>query len=99
MKKIFLILILVLLSFIAVSAQTVAFTNVNVIPMDKEQVLKNQTVLVKNGVIAEIGSKVKIPKDAVNIDGKGKYLIPGLMDMHAHLLSDGDDYPEFDCRR
>jgi imidazolonepropionase-like amidohydrolase len=62
--------------------------------MDKERVLQNQTVLVKNGIIAEIGAKVKIPKDTVRIDGKGKYLIPGLMDMHTHLLSDGDDYPD-----
>jgi imidazolonepropionase-like amidohydrolase len=94
MKKIFLILILVLFSLTIVSAQTVAFTNVNVIPMDRERVLENQTVLVKNGVIAEIGKNVKIPKDAVKIDGSGKYLIPGLVDMHTHLLSDGDEYPD-----
>ena len=94
MKKIILILILALFGLRAISAQTVAFTNVNVIPMDKERVLENQTVLVENGVIAEIGKKVKIPKDAQIIDGKGKYLIPGLMDMHTHLLSDGDDYPD-----
>jgi imidazolonepropionase-like amidohydrolase len=94
MKKIFLIVVLFLLSFTAISAQTIAFTNVNVIPMDKERVLENQTVLVKNGVIAEIGGKVKIPKDAQIIDGRGKYLIPGLVDMHTHLLSDGDEYPD-----
>ncbi|HQU86278.1 MAG TPA: amidohydrolase family protein, partial [Pyrinomonadaceae bacterium] len=75
-------------------AQEIAFTNVNVIPMDKERVLQNQTVLIKNGVIAEIGGKIKIPKTAQIIDGKGKYLIPGLMDMHTHLLSDGDEYPD-----
>jgi cytosine/adenosine deaminase-related metal-dependent hydrolase len=92
MKK--LILILFLFGFISISAQTVAFTNVNVIPMDKERVLQNRTVLVKNGMISEIGTKLKIPKDAQIIDGKGKYLIPGLMDMHTHLLSDGDDYPD-----
>jgi imidazolonepropionase-like amidohydrolase len=95
MKKMLLLLILNLLGALAVSAQaTVAFTNVSVIPMDRERVLQNQTVLIKNGVIAEIGAKVKIPKDAVKIDGKGKYLIPGLVDMHTHLLSDGDDYPD-----
>src|ERR1043165_7535215 len=94
MKKIFLLLILVLFSLTIISAQTVAFTNVNVIPMNKERVLQNQTVLVKNGVIAEIGAKVKIPKDARVIDGKGKYLIPGLVDMHTHLLSDEDHYPD-----
>jgi imidazolonepropionase-like amidohydrolase len=94
MNRIFLILTLILVSFAAVQAQTIAFTNVNVIPMDKERVLQNQTVLVKNGVIAEIAEKVKIPKDAVKIDGRGKYLIPGLVDMHTHLLSDGDEYPD-----
>ena len=31
---------------------------------------------------------------AAKIDGKGKYLIPGLVDMHTHLLSDGDEYPD-----
>jgi imidazolonepropionase-like amidohydrolase len=94
MKKIILGLILVLFGCTAISAQTIAFTNVNVIPMDKERVLENQTVLVKNGVITEIAKKVKIPKDAQIIDARGKYLIPGLVDMHTHLLSDGDDYPD-----
>ncbi len=94
MKKLLLILILNLLFAIAIAAQTIAFTNVNVIPMNKEQVLKNQTVLIKNGLIVEIGKKVKIPKDAQKIDGRGKYLIPGLMDMHVHLLSDDAEYPK-----
>lgn len=94
MKKILLILVLCLLSAVTALTQTIAFTNVNVIPMDKERVLKEQTVLVKDGMIVEIGKKVKIPNDAQVIDGKGKFLIPGLMDMHTHLLSDGDDYPD-----
>lgn len=94
MKKLTLILFLFLFGFIAVNAQTVAFTNVNVIPMDKERVLQNQTVLIKNGVIEKIGAKIKIPKGAQIVDGRGKYLIPGLVDMHTHLLSDGDDYPD-----
>lgn len=94
MKNIFFVLILVLFSFLDTLAQTVVFTGVNVIPMDRNRVLQNQTVLVKNGIIAEIGSKVKIPADAQVIDGAGKYLIPGLVDMHTHLLSDGDDYPD-----
>ena len=64
MKNILFVLILILFSFLAIQAQTVAFTNVNVIPMDKERVLQNQTVLVRDGLIVEIGKKVKIPKDA-----------------------------------
>jgi len=83
--------------FAAISfAQTTAFIGVNVVPMDRERVLANQTVIVRNGVIAEIGDakKVKVPKDAVRVDGGGKYLIPGLVDMHTHLLSDSDEYPD-----
>jgi imidazolonepropionase-like amidohydrolase len=79
-----------------VRSQTTAFVGVNVIPMDRERIVANQTVIVKNGLIAEIGDvkKVTVPKDAIRIDGTGKYLIPGLVDMHTHLLSDGDEYPD-----
>src|SRR5262245_54018707 len=96
MNRIFFALFFVFAAFTSVSAQTVAFTNVSVIPMDRERVLANQTVLVRNGLIVEIGDakKVKLPKDAVRIDGTGKYLIPGLVDMHTHLLSDSDEYPD-----
>src|SRR5688500_10899188 len=93
------VLFLYVFSFVfplAAAAQSVAFVGVNVIPMDRERVLTNQTVVVRNGLIADIGSagKVKVPKDAVRVDGKGKYLIPGLVDMHTHLLSDGDEFPD-----
>jgi imidazolonepropionase-like amidohydrolase len=97
MNRLLLVWILSFAAFVApVSAQTVAFTNVTVIPMDRERVLANQTVIVKNGVIAEIGStkKVKLPKDAVRVDGTGKFLVPGFVDMHTHLLSDSDEFPD-----
>jgi imidazolonepropionase-like amidohydrolase len=97
MKRLFFALIFGCAAFATtVSAQTVAFTNVNVIPMDRERVLASQTVVVKNGLIAEIGDtkKVKLPRDVVRIDGTGKYLVPGLVDMHTHLLSDSDEFPD-----
>jgi imidazolonepropionase-like amidohydrolase len=97
MKTFFFVVIVVFAALAAsVSAQTVAFTHVNVIPMDRERVLANQTVVVKNGLIVEIGDtkKVKLPKDALRIDSTGKYLIPGLVDMHTHLLSDSDEFPD-----
>jgi hypothetical protein len=68
MKKLFIALIFGFAAIAAsVSAQTVAFTNVSLIPMDRERVLANQTVVIKNGLIAEIGNakNVKLPKDAV----------------------------------
>ena len=94
MKKVASLLIFVLAACSAIHAQTIAFVNVSVIPMDKERVLSNQTILVRDGLIVGIGKNVKIPKDAQTIDGRGKFLIPGLVDMHTHLLSDSDDYPD-----
>lgn len=90
------LLIVFIFGTLSVAAQTTAFVGVNVVPMDRERVLANQTVIVKNGTIAEIGdaAKVKVPKGATTIECKGKYLIPGLVDMHTHLLSDGDEYPD-----
>ena len=65
----------------------VAFVNVTVIPMDRERRLHDQTVVVAGGRIVTIGpaSKAKIPKNALRIDGAGKYLIPALCDMHVHV--------------
>jgi len=96
MKNALICLAIFVLSAVPLFTQTTAFVGVNVIPMDRDRVLENQTVVVKNGLIAEIGDakKVKVPKDAVTIDGKGKYLIPGLVDMHTHLLSDSDEFPD-----
>ncbi|MEW6210598.1 MAG: amidohydrolase family protein [Acidobacteriota bacterium] len=69
-----------------------AFVEVNVIPMDSERVVENQTVIIRDGRIAELGdsAKIKIPDDATRIDGRGKYLMPGLADMHAHVQSEGE---------
>lgn len=66
---------------------SIAFINVSVIPFDRERILENQTVIVHDGRIAEIGpaAKIKVPVNAVKIDGRGKYLMPGLADMHVHL--------------
>jgi imidazolonepropionase-like amidohydrolase len=45
-------------------------------------------VVVKDGKIVELGAaeKVKAPAGALRIDGRGKYLMPGLVDLHTHLL-------------
>jgi imidazolonepropionase-like amidohydrolase len=63
----------------------IVLTSVNVISMENDQVQSNQTVIVKNGKITAIGKNLKYGKDALVIDGKGKYLIPGLAEMHAHV--------------
>jgi imidazolonepropionase-like amidohydrolase len=67
----------------------IAITNVNVITMLKEGVDENQTVIIKSGKIISIG-KGKPGKGALVINGKGKYLIPGLAEMHAHVPPNDD---------
>jgi imidazolonepropionase-like amidohydrolase len=69
------------------TATDVAFVNVNVVSMSGEQVLTNTTVLVSNGRISAIGPDARIvkPRQTRSIDARGKYLIPGLAEMHAHV--------------
>jgi imidazolonepropionase-like amidohydrolase len=76
----------------ALASGTLAITDVTVIPMAGDTTIRDATVLVRDGRIAEVGPsrKVKVPSGARRIDGRGKYLIPGLADMHAHLYSDGE---------
>ena len=71
----------------AAQVAATAFIGVNVLPMDKESVLANQTVVVTDGQIESIApaDKAQLPAGAVKIDGKGKYLMPGLGELHAHL--------------
>jgi imidazolonepropionase-like amidohydrolase len=71
----------------ATDTGTFAFTHVNVIPMDRERVLEDQTVIVKGDRIAALGasSQVTIPDGARRIEARGQYLMPALAEMHAHI--------------
>jgi imidazolonepropionase-like amidohydrolase len=75
-----------------------AFVDVSVIPMDRERVLRNHTVVVRDGRITELGpsATVRPPQDAQIIDGAGRYLMPGLSELHAHIPSpqQGEDVIE-----
>jgi hypothetical protein len=69
------------------ASATIAFTNVNFVPMDSERVLTDQTVLVVQGRIRRLGSadEVRVPAGVTTVDGSGKYLMPGLAKMHGHM--------------
>src|ERR1044072_783068 len=56
-----------------------AFIGVSVVPLDRERVVENQTVVVRDGRIVEIGpaGKTKVPAGAAQIDGRGEGLMPG----------------------
>lgn len=79
-------MMLVISPALAQGNDVIAFINVNVIPMDSEQVLENHTVLVQGDRITAIGStdEINIPQGAEIIDGNGSYLIPGLTEAHSH---------------
>ena len=65
---------------------TFAFTGATLIDGTGKPPVANATVVTRNGriVAAGPGNQVKIPADAQRIDVSGKYIIPGLWDMHAH---------------
>lgn len=76
----------------SVGEPATAFVDVVVVPMDENRVLRNQTVVVRGGRIAAIGpaGATAIPRNATTIDGRNKYLVPGLADMHTHVQSEAE---------
>lgn len=81
----------------AAGAQTLVVDNVHVLPMDREAVLRNQTVVIHDGRIAAVQAMddYRPLQGAVRIDGGGGYLLPGLVDSHVHLEEYMDARPEF----
>ncbi len=74
------------------SSDLVAFEHVNVIPMDRERILVDQTVLVRDGMIETVtgSAQTSVPAGALVVDGRGRYLLPGLVDMHVHIQFEDD---------
>jgi imidazolonepropionase-like amidohydrolase len=65
----------------------VAFENVHVVRMDRDVVLRDQTVIVRDGRIERVGpaAATGVPDGAVRIAGRGRYLMPALADMNVQL--------------
>jgi amidohydrolase family protein len=76
-----------LLCFLAacLPAQTIVLKNVTVIDATGAPARKGLTVAIDGNRISAIEKKIHTKKGVVVVDGKGKFLIPGLWDMHAHL--------------
>jgi hypothetical protein len=60
--------------------------------MDRERVLADHTVLIRDGRIDTVAPSddVSIPRGATVIDGRGKFLLPSLVDTHVHVDDPGD---------
>ncbi|MCC6560432.1 MAG: PD40 domain-containing protein, partial [Xanthomonadales bacterium] len=64
--------------------EVVAFTNARIVTMKGEQVIENGTVLIAGDMIANVGTDVPVPSHARVIDARGKTIVPGYIDVHAH---------------
>ena len=72
-------------------SKALVIENVNLISMESDQIVPNQSIIIVDDLIDAIGhyEKIEYPKGSMVINAKGKFLIPGLSDMHVHI-----DHPD-----
>ena len=73
------------------------FTNVNVFDGVNEALIENASVLVEGNLIKTVSTDAITAPDAAVIDGAGRTLMPGLMEMHAHLMLMGPSLPSMEA--
>jgi len=79
-------LLLSLLLAVPAFAETIVFRNVNVVTMTSPKVAEKQNVIVRDGVIESVSTRLaKMPAGTKVVDGTGKFLMPGLAEMHGHV--------------
>ena len=71
----------------AAATRVLAITQVAVIDVVHGRASAPQTVLIEDDRIGAMGTGVTIPPAAQRIDGRGKFLVPGLVDLHVHLFN------------
>ena len=79
------------ISSIIKPAKIIQIKNTNILSEDCSYFIKNQDVIIKNGVIISLGVQLQMDSTATIIDGTDKYLIPGLIDSHVHLKESKND--------
>jgi len=77
---------------VAVRPGDIAITDVSVVPMSSDGVLAHHTVVVRGDRIVAVApsAAVRLPDGITVVDGKGKWLMPGLADMHVHTWYEDD---------
>lgn len=79
-------LLLSLLAAVPAFAETIVIRNVNVVSMTSPKVAEKQNVIVRDGVIESVSTRLaKMPDGTKVVDGTGKFLMPGLAEMHGHV--------------
>src|ERR1700704_2681249 len=74
---------------------SIAIENVAVVDVVRGEILNPRTVLIVDGRITAVGEPdaITIPPAAVRVEGRGRYLMPGLVDMHVHLFNNASLRP------
>ena len=72
------------------SPSVIVIPDVNVVDVDRGRISQGQTLVTRNGIIETIGEGLSAPAGALTIDGRGKYVMPGLIDTHVHLTSNDE---------
>ena len=75
---------------VAPQTRALAITRVNVIDVVDGRIVPNSTVTIRGKTIASVAQNSAPPGDAQIVDGQGKFVIPGLWDMHAHMEMTGE---------
>jgi len=75
---------------VAPQMQPLAITRVNVIDVVDGRIVPNSTVTIRGNTIAGVVQNGAPPAGAQIVDGQGRFLIPGLWDMHAHMEATGE---------
>lgn len=80
---------------VALAAQVIAITDVSVVDVENGRLIGPRTVLLEGDRVKAIGdsSEVSIPEQASRVDGHGRFLMPGLVDMHVHLFNNASRRP------
>lgn len=82
----------------AETGQPLAIENVAIIEVEQGRASAPQTVLIADGQITAVGATeaLAVPGNAERLDGRGQFLIPGLVDMHVHLFNNSSGRPAND---
>jgi len=70
------------------TGSTTVITNATIFTVSGA-VIENGSILIRNGRIAAVGTKVDVPRGATQIDGTGRFVTPGIIDAHSHIAIDG----------
>jgi imidazolonepropionase-like amidohydrolase len=91
------VLLLLFSMNILVSRAQLLIRNTSIVDVENKKILPQQDVLIQNGAIAAIGKKLSAPDGTTEMNGSGKWLMPGFVDAHVHFFQSGGIYARPDA--